>query len=97
MKFESEELKTTFEVPGPVSYRQALRYASEVELNPNRADMYERLWRGVQVLAQGWSSPHVSLDAGMDDPLTPAGLRVIKWAGLAVFGYVEGLKEIPLA
>lgn len=97
MKFESKELETTFEVPEPVDYLLALRYGSEVELNADHADMYARLWRGVKIMAHDWHSPHISMDADLKTPLTPAGLKVIKWAGLALFGYMEGLKEIPLA
>lgn len=96
MRFEHPELNTSFEIAEPVSYRVGLRYASEVEVNIDRAGLYERLWRGVQAVAQDWQSPHVALDADLSAPLTGAGLAAIKWACLSAFGYMEGLKEIPL-
>jgi len=95
MKFSKPELETTFEVPEPLTLDMALRYDSEVELNTNQAQMYPRLWRGVQALAANWQSPHIEITAGTDEPMTARGLAVIKWAALALFGYMYELKDIP--
>ncbi len=97
MKFHNAELECTFEVSEPLSYRLALRYDSEVEMNIDNAGLYERLWRGVQQLAVDWKCPHVRIDQNLDDAQSVPGLAVIKWAGLAVFSYRQELKALPLA
>jgi hypothetical protein len=97
MKIHNSELECTFEFPDPLSYRLALRYDSEVEMNFDNADLYGRLWRGVQQIAVNWQCPHIGIAANLDDVQTEKGLEVIKWAGLMAFSYRQELKNVPLA
>jgi hypothetical protein len=96
MLISNEELKTTFEVPDVITYRDMLRYDAAAEMRPGE-ETYIRLWAGVCALAKNWKSeivPEANI-AILDQPLNPAGLQVIKWANLELWRVMWDLKQIP--
>ena len=100
MKFEFEDLKTTFEVPDRPTRRQVLRYDDATDPYIGRVSgmgMYERLWAGVCVIATNWQSEYVpALNADVLDgeySQDDKTLDVVKMAGLAVFGHMRRLNE----
>ena len=95
MKFEDKELATSFEIPDPFTYREAMKYDSAVDFS--NEPLYPRLWGGVVAVAQNWQSEHIpELNAEiLDDEINGNAYDVIKWASLALFSHVKGLKEVP--
>lgn len=92
MKQESDELKTTFELPDAPSVLQVLRYEAAIE-QPG-ISMYERLWPAVPLLATNWQSP-VPLDTDLNAAMNNYQvIQVIKWASLSVFSFYLELKRI---
>ena len=94
MKFVNAELKTTFEIPDAPTVRQNMRYDSVVELNLDKAQLYERLWGGVVAIAENWQSEHVQLSQDVDVAASPQAVAVIKWAGLMLFSFMQQVKDI---
>ena len=95
MEFKDQELETSFSVPEKPTVRQVLRYDSLVELGGIGEYGYERMWRGVEVFAEDWESPHVKPDDDLDNVESSEAIDVIKWAGLAVWSYRQSLKDLP--
>ena len=98
MKFENEDLKTTFEVQDKPTYREVLDYESRVELQGRGMADYVRLWSGVcSELVTSWESPHIDKPSTdlLDKPLEAQAHAVIKWAGLALFSYVMEIRALP--
>lgn len=94
MKFEDKELGASFSLPDKPTLKQYLQYDSMVEVLGNGRYLYERLWAGLQVLAQGWQCETCPLDIDLDSAGVEA-LPVIKWAGLACWSYMQAQKELP--
>lgn len=95
MKFESDDLKTTFEVPDKPTYRDMMRYdATEWRIG---SEIYERLWLGVCAVAQNWQSELIpeATPTVFEQDFDPQAYEVIKWAGLAVFSWAQKAKELP--
>ena len=95
MKFENEELATSFEIPDPLSYREAMKYDSAVDFS--NEPLYPRLWGGVVAIAQNWQSEHIpELSAKiLDEEINGNAYEVIKWASLALFSHINNLKDTP--
>ena len=93
MKFESEELKTTFSIPEPLKVRHVLAYDSVV--NISNQSLYERLWYGVCEIAQDWQSP-IELDRdALDKETDPEMIRIVEWAGLVLFSHITEQRRTP--
>ena len=95
MKFESEELKTTFKIPEPLTVRSVLAYDSVVNIETAKRPLYERLWYGVCEIAIDWDSP-VDMDReSLDKAMSPESIAIIEWAGLALFSYITEQRRTP--
>ena len=95
MRFENEQLKTTFELPDNPTRRDILRYESAVDSRLGWS-LYERLWAGVVCMADKWVSeplPELDLSALDSQDTSSEAIAVIKWASLAVFSWKASLEE----
>ncbi len=98
MQFENTELNVTFEISEPVKLRK--QFAWDLEIENQRANMYERLWRGVCAIAENWQSEHVpELDIDALDLLTlpddVLAYQTIKWACIGAFSFMSKLSQVP--
>ena len=95
MKFENQELKTSFSVSDEPTARQVLQYDSVVELQGFGDNLYERLWNGLKYMVADWESEYVNPNQSLDEVKGNEAIDIIKWAGLSVFSFRQSLKEIP--
>ena len=97
MRFENNDLKTTFELPDEPTGRVVLRYDSITEIR-TAGDMYERLWSAALGVMQNWQSetlPDMRADVlGEMGPGFDKRLAVVKWAGLTVFSWRQDLNRL---
>lgn len=94
MEFTNEELEAKLTVPEEPTRRQLLRYDSQADI-PNMG-MYERLWGGVQALADEieLECDYVNIDDDLDTPAEdPRWMDVVKWASLAVFSWRRSVES----
>jgi len=94
MKFENQELETSFEIPDVPNVRLRLRYDSAVTMFME-FDLYERLWNGVRAVAQEWKSAHIELDGDLEKLDKYEQAEVVKWAGLELWSVFRNLKTTP--
>ena len=100
MKFESDELKTTFETPDRPTAREWLEYESSIDFRSGTKgwEMYARLWSGICTsMVRQWQSEYIvkpTLEI-LDQELEYTAIKVIKWAGLALFSWLLELRETP--
>lgn len=98
MKFENQELETTFEVPDRLTPRQMAQYESEVDFNFDKT-LYERLWPAACRLVQRVESKYLPDGARAEyldgEEFEPTAWEVVKWISLVVFSYVRKFKDVP--
>ena len=94
-EYKNDELEASFTLPDSVTIRQELAYDSAVALEGRGVSSYERLWKGLQVIAENWQCPHVQLTDSLERVEGRKALEVIKWAGLLGYSHMLALRETP--
>lgn len=95
-EYRNDELGVAFTVPDRPTVRQVLAYDGALEFSRDNAS-WVRFWLAACEIGQTWQCETVALSADvLDSELTdPRQVQVIKWAGLAAFGHMQALKDVP--
>lgn len=98
MRFENQELKTTFDLPDRLTPRQVAQFDSEVDFNFDKT-LYERLWPAACRLVENFQSEYLPGGARADyldgEEFDPRTWEVVKWVSLTAFSYVRKFKAVP--
>lgn len=100
MKFENEQLKTSFELPEPFTVRDHDNWEekrSETALAGARSNLTVN-WLSAVLIIKNWESeivPSLTTTIQETQELSGDQIAVISWVGTTVIGYVVGLLTVP--
>lgn len=85
-----------FDLPARWTVREMMRYESAAILDRAGASTYERLWAGVQIVAQNWRAPF-ELRADLDGLTDAKAFDAIKWACMICWAAYQNAQadELP--
>ncbi len=94
MEYKDDKLGVRFEVVERPTVRLQLLYKGTMGMSPGD-EVFIKLWEAAKVMITEWECEHMELDANIDKLDDPKAADVIEFVGLAVFGHVSRLEEIP--
>ena len=96
MRYQNDELGTSFEIGDRFTVRQQLAFRSEMAASPDES-AFARYWTAALTVIEGWSSEVIPDAAALDMDASddPRVADVVMWTANTVAGHMRRLETPP--